>query len=202
MFAAMTDILTWSEVARRLEGMGRGARSQLAKRLGLDPSDLSRRLKRAGEPTASQVRKIEEFLEGMAPAEIAALPPGAIRLPVFGYAAAGGEDRVALASGQVLDHVEIPPGLVRGDAMIVRVVGESMYPRLRSGESVLAERGVPPVRYEDVLVEMADGTGLVKEYRGQRDGYLFLYQYNPEKEVRVPLTQVRALHAAWPWRRR
>ena len=211
MFAGMADILTWQEIGERLNDMGRGAKNQLAKKLGLDPSDLSRRLKRSGEPTASQAKLVNDFLEGRgegdddAGAATIACGASGRRLPVFGYAALGGtegSDRIALASDQVLDHVEVPAGLVRGEAFLVRLVGESMYPRLRSGEQVMVERGVGPVRNDDVLVELTDGTGLVKEYRGQRDGYLFLFQYNPEQEVRIPLTQVRKLHAAWPWRRR
>jgi phage repressor protein C with HTH and peptisase S24 domain len=207
MFAAMADILTWEAVAERLVPLGRGARNRLAKRLGMDPSDLSRRLKRGGELTAAHAREIEAYLEG-AGAEpeptrsfAPTTAPATRRVPVFGYAAAGGEDRVALASNQILDYVDVPSGLIRGRAFIVRLVGESMYPRLRSGENVMVEEDVPPVRNYDVLVELTDGTGLVKEYRGQRDGYLFLFQYNPEQEVRIPITQVRKIHTAWPWRR-
>lgn len=211
MFALMAkDILTWRVVGERLQERGRGAKNQLARRLNIDPSDLSRRLKRSGEPTASQAQVIEAFLDGEADAAQEsmsfALPAGSAppprRLPVYGYAGLADEDRVALASDQVLDFVDVPAGLVRGEAFIVRLTGESMYPRLRSGEQVIVERGVPPVRYDDVLVELADGTGMVKEYRGQKDGYLFLWQHNPEREIRLPLTQVRRLHAAWPWRRR
>lgn len=198
------DILTWRTVGDRLSTMGRGAKNRLAKKLAMDPSDLSRRLQRGGEPTASQARMILDFLDAPSGGSDTGVEPveDRRRLPVFGYAALGGEDRVALASDQVLDFAEVPAGIVRGEAFIVRLTGESMYPRLRSGESVLVERGVPPVRNDEVLVELTDGTGIVKEYRGQKDGYLFLFQYNPEGEVRLPLTQVRNIHAAWPWRRR
>ena len=204
MFAVMTNIQTWQDVDDRLKNLRRGAKSRLARYLDLDPSDLSRRLKRKGEPTASQAKRIEAFLEADPAAEQAepVQVANVQHVPVFGYAAAGGDDRVALASDQILDQVAVPNGLLRGDAFIVRLVGESMYPRLRSGEAVMVERNVPPVRNDDVLVELTDGSGLIKEYRGQRDGYLFLFQYNPEQEVRIPLTKVQSIHAAWPWRRR
>lgn len=204
------DTLTWRVVGERLALKGRGAKNQLAKKLGIDASDLSRRFKRSGEPTASQVRLIEDFLEDRSGSGVAeegapfshAPAGGTRRLPVFGYAGLSGPDRVALASDQILEYQDVPAGLVRGEAFIVRTTGESMYPRLRSGEPVVVEVNVPPVRFDDVLVEMSDGTGMVKEYRGQKDGVLFLWQYNPEGEVRVPQTQVRRLSAAWPWRRR
>lgn len=117
------------------------------------------------------------------------------QIPVYGYAAAGGDDRVAVASDQVLDRIEVPVGLSRGEIIAVRVAGDSMEPRLYSGELVIVGLGVPPNRNGDCVVELKDGSALVKQYRGQRDGYAFLFQYNPEKEVRVPLTQVKGMHA-------
>lgn len=182
------------EIRDRLRSTGRSQRS-LADYVGVSKDSMSRLLNEQRSMGMEEAERIKAFFGEDKPP-----PPEYIRLPVFGYAAAGAEDRVALASDQVLDYVEIPPGLVRGDAFGVRVAGESMYPRLFSGETVIAERNVPPVRNREVMVELTDGTGLVKEYRGMRDGVLFLFQYSPEKEVRVPLIQVRAMHAAFRWR--
>lgn len=201
MFAVMADELTWKTVAERLEEKGRGAKNQLAKALGLDASDLSRRLKRSGEPTASQAKLIEAFLAGGQAADPERPRIPTRRLQVFGYAAAGGEDRVALASDMVLDEIEVPAGLIRSEGFVARLVGESMYPRLRSGENMIVETSVPPVREDAVLVQLRDGTGLVKEYRGQKDGHLLLWQYNPERELKIPLTSVERISYAWPWRR-
>lgn len=203
MFALMPNSLTWPAIGDRLAAKGRGAKNQLARTLDMDPSDLARRIKRGGEPTASQLAKIEEFLEGSAAPETSATVTQLTRrIPVYGYAAAGGEDHVAMATNQVLDYVDLPANLARGDAFIVRSTGESMFPRYKSGEMALIEVDVPPVRNDDVLVELNDETGLLKEYRGQKDGYLLLWQYNPERELKIPLTKVRRMHAAMPWRRR
>lgn len=207
MFAVMANVLTWNAIGDRLSEMGRGAKNQLAKKLGIDPSDLSRRLKRGGEPTASQLAIVQAFLDGE-PAEAAGEPvsfrpaTATVNVPVFGYAAMGGDDYVSLADDRILDVVTVPAGLVRAGSFIVGGVGESMYPRLRSGEQMMVDVDVPPIRYDDVLVELNDGTGLVKEYRGLKDGYVLLFQYNPEKEIKLPLTKVRKMHHAWPWRRR
>ncbi|HEX5263261.1 MAG TPA: S24 family peptidase [Phenylobacterium sp.] len=199
----MADELTWKMVAQRLDAMGRGAKNKLAKKLEIDASDLSRRLKRNGEPTASQAKAIEAFLSGDSSGAPATEPVRAAtrRLPVFGYAAAGGEDYVALASDAMLDEIELPAGLVRGEAFVVRTRGESMYPRLRSAEPMVVETQIAPAREDAVLVQLKNGSGLVKEYRGQKDGYLFLWQYNPEKEIRIPLIEVANISFAWPWRR-
>ncbi len=70
-----------------------------------------------------------------------------------------------------------------------------MEPRLFSGETVVVALNVTPTRFGDCVVELKDGTGLVKQYRGRRDGYVFLYQYNPEREVRLREDEIRAIHA-------
>lgn len=182
------------EIRRRLEETGR-TQAALARHLGKSKDSVSRLLNGMRTMDVDELEGIKTFFGDDRPPE-----PSFIRLPVFGYAGAGGEDRIALASDQILDYVELPAGLARGDAFGVRVAGESMYPRLFSGETVIAERNVPPVRNREVVVELTDGTGLVKEYRGQKDGVLFLWQYNPEQEVRIPLTRVRKMHAAFRWR--
>ena len=45
------------------------------------------------------------------------------------------------------------------------------------------------------VVEYRDGTGIIKQYRGQRDGKVYLYQYNPEREFPIEGAQVKAVHA-------
>lgn len=184
------------EIRQRLKETGR-TQAALATYLGKSKDSVSRLLNNQRGLDVDELEQIKSFFGDDKPAE-----PAFVRIPVFGYAALGGEDRIALASDQVLEMIELPYGLARPDAFGVRLTGESMYPRLRSGELVVAEPGLAPVRNGEVLVELQDGTGLVKEYRGQKDGFLFLWQYNPEDEVRIPLTRVRRIIAAWPWRRR
>lgn len=182
------------EIRRRLQETGR-TQAALAKHLGKSKDSVSRLVAGHRGMDVEELDAIKSFFEGDAVAE-----PAYRRLPVFGYAGASGPDRVMLSSDHVLDYIEIPAGLVRGEAFGVRVGGGSMFPRLFDGETMIAERGVPPTRNKEVVVELSDDTGMVKEYRGQKDGVLFLWQYNPEQEVRVPLVQVRAMHSAFRWR--
>lgn len=182
------------DIKRRLRETGR-TQLGLARHLGISKDSVGRLVNGMRGMSVDEAEAIRTFFADDGPQE-----PAWVRVPVFGYAGAGGEDRVALAGDQVLDYVELPAGLARSDAFAVRVVGESMYPRLFSGETVIAERGVPPVRNREVVVELTDGTGLVKEYRGMKDGQVFLWQYNPEKEVRIPITRVRRMHSAFRWR--
>lgn len=143
------------------------------------------------ELTPSEVSAIEAFFgENAAPAG-----PAIERIPVYGYVAAGGIDRIAMGSDSVLDYLEVPAGLTRGQPIALRVVGDSMEPRLFSGETVIVGLGVAPARYGDCVVEYRDGSGIIKQYRGQRDGKVFLYQFNPEKEFPVEGGSVKAVHA-------
>lgn len=140
--------------------------------------------------TAEEAEQIEAFFAGGETRE-----PAFQIIDVFGYAEAGGEDRISLADGQVIDRIEIPAGLVRGEVIAIRVAGDSMEPRLFSGETVIVGRHLPPQRDRDCVVEFRDGTAVVKQYKGQRDGTVFLSQYNPEKEIRVEASKVKAIHA-------
>ncbi len=178
-----------TEIRERLQQTGR-SQIALGRAIGKSKDSVSRLLKGERGIDVEEAAQIRAFFDGSA-----ALEPAFQQIPVFGFAAAGGEDRISLASDHILDRIEVPVGLVRGDVMAVRVAGDSMEPRLFSGETVIVGRGVKPSRFGDCIVEMKDGSALVKQYRGQRDGYHFLFQYNPEQELRLPSTQVRAVHA-------
>lgn len=177
------------EIRSRLRETGR-TQAALALHLGKSKDSVSRLVAGQRSMDVEELEAVKSFFGDDQP-----VAPAYIQIPVYGYAAAAGDDRVMIASDQVLEHVEIPAGLTRGDAIGIRVAGDSMYPRLFSGELVIIERNVPPVRNKDAVIEMKDGSAIVKEYRGQKDGIVFLHQYNPEGEVRVPLIQVRNMHA-------
>lgn len=176
------------DIGARLEAAGR-TKKALAAHLGKSVHAVGRLTKSKRELSASDAAKIEVFFGP----PIAA--PATVRIPVFGYAGAGGPERISLAGDDVLEEMEIPVGMVRGQAFGVRIAGDSMEPRLFSGETVIVQRKVAPARYGDCVVEMQDGTALVKQYRGQRDGKVHLFQYNPEKEFFVDGAAVQAIHA-------
>ena len=177
------------EIRRRLAETGRTS-AALARHLGKSKDSVSRLLNEARAMDVEEHQRIVEFFGDDEPKA-----PEFVQIPVFGYAAAGGGDRVAIASDRELDRIEIPAALAKGQTIGIRVAGDSMEPRLFSGELVIVELGVPPMRNRDCVVEMKDGTALVKEYRGMRDGVAFLYQYNPAEEVRLDVIQVKAIHA-------
>lgn len=188
--AAIIGAMKGSDIRARLEKTGK-KQVALASHLGRSVHATSRLVNSARELTPSEIALVETFFND----NDRAAHPETVRIPVYGYAAASNGDRIALGSDHVLDHLELPAGLVRGSAIAIRVAGDSMEPRLFSGETVVVALNVTPARYGDCVVELRDGTGLVKQYRGRRDGHVFLYQYNPEREVRLRDDEVRAIHA-------
>jgi phage repressor protein C with HTH and peptisase S24 domain len=98
-----------------------------------------------------------------------------------------------------LDWVELPHGMtIGGDVFLVRNTGSTMEPRIWAGETRLVQRNVPPARDQDVVVEFRDGTATLKTFRTQRDGVVFVSQYNPDIEIRYDGAAVKALHAVFP----
>lgn len=177
------------EIRDRLRRSGR-SQAALGRAIGKSKDSVSRLMNGQRSMDVEEAAAIRDFFsEGDEPR------PQFVQIPVYGYAAAGGEDRIAIADDRVLDRIEVPFGLIRGEAVAIRIAGDSMEPRLYSGETVIVGLGVPPQRNGDCVVEMRDGTALVKQYRGSRDGTVFLHQLNPDREVRVESSKVKALHA-------
>jgi phage repressor protein C with HTH and peptisase S24 domain len=52
----------------------------------------------------------------------------------------------------------------------IRVQGDSMRPRIKSGEFIVAEPGVEAQPGDDVVVKLRDGRSMVKEFLWARDG--------------------------------
>jgi SOS-response transcriptional repressor LexA len=178
-----------SEIKSRLAETGR-SQIALGRAIGKSKDSVSRLLKGERGLDVEEAELIKNFFGDDQPKA-----PPFVQIPVYGYAAAGGDDRITIASDQVLDRIEVPAGLTRGEVIAIRVAGDSMEPRLYAGELVIVGLNVPPTRNGDCVVELKDGSALVKQYRGQRDGTVFLFQHNPEREIRLEATKVRAMHA-------
>lgn len=197
----MDDLLNWRSVAKRLEDMPRGARTNLAKALDMDRSQLARTLRQSDFPKTNQAAIITRFLEGLPPQDgmTEGEGHGGRKVPLYGYAAASDGERFAMNDGQVLDWLDLPMGMtVRGDFIVVQALGSSMEPRVWGGERKLVQLRVPPGRGQDAVIEFNDGTAVLKTYQSQKDGVIFCRQYNPERELRFQSTDVKAIHAVFP----
>ena len=123
-------------------------------------------------------------------------PPGpyGFDLPVLG-AAKGGEDALFFDNGTVHEHIRRPPNLEGVDnGFAVYMVGDSMEPRYFAGEFLYANPNRPPVRNCFVIVELADGQGLVKQFIKFDDAALHLHQFNPAKDLEIGKNRVRSVH--------
>lgn len=191
-----------SDIKLRL-GQMQKRQADLARYLDLDPSSLTKTLKGERRFQPHEARALEQFfgekitgLDDIAPVALRHTRPR--KIPLFGYAAAGGGDRIAYADDRVLDWLDPPPfWTAQWDLVYVRITGESMEPRIHSGEIVPVRIGFPPASNDDCLIEFNDSTALVKTYKGQRDNRVHAWQYQPAGAVDFDATSVRALHTIW-----
>lgn len=198
----MLAVVDPKDIPDRLSRAGRN-QSELARFLSLDPSSLTKTIKGSRQLKASELLKIEEFFgsDGYeAPISTASRRPQK-RIPIYGYAAGGGEEYIAFNAGQIIDFMEPPPlWNGAGDLVGLRILGESMVPRLFAGELVIAQLNLPPLRGQDCIIEMTDGSALVKTYRSATQRTIETEQWNPPKPVNVDRARIKGVHAVI-WRR-
>ena len=182
------------EIKRLLKERGR-SQAELARYLTKTDASVSRLVREEREAKASEVEAIREFFNQ--PPDAAPVRAGhAGLIPLYGYAAAGDGDRLAMVSEQVLEWMDPPDIQGRANATAAfRVSGESMEPRLFAGEIVYVALGLAPARGQDCIVELIDDTALIKIYEGSREGRVFLKQFNPAKQLDLAWDKIRAVHA-------
>jgi phage repressor protein C with HTH and peptisase S24 domain len=115
-------------------------------------------------------------------------------LPVLGVAV-GGEDAWFDTNGQANEYIERPPMLSGvSDSYAVYVIGDSMSPALREGHLVHVhphKRATPGC---EVVVQLTDGRGLIKELVRRDNRKIVLRQHNPDKELTFDTAQISAVH--------
>lgn len=121
---------------------------------------------------------------------------GPDEVPVYGYAAGTTDDALNLHDGAEIGRVDRHPKQAGiNDAFAVYVVGESMAPRFKPGQILYILPGRWPAAGEDVVIELDNGDGYVKEYRRKTQKEIICWQYNPNREWRRPLHQVKAVYS-------
>ena len=115
-------------------------------------------------------------------------------LPVMG-AVKGGAEGFYFNEGDAKEFVVRPPALGGvSNAFALYVDGESMEPRYYAGEMLYVNPNRPITRGCFVAVEMADGQGLIKQFVRRNDEQLVLSQFNPPKEIRLPVGKVKRIY--------
>lgn len=120
-------------------------------------------------------------------------------LPVYGQAR-GGDDGEFVLNGSKLADLLTPP-ILRGvrDAYAVYVIGESMEPRYFAGEAVYVHPHLPVRREHFVVIQVRGAPGdpphgYIKQYLGKDGTNVRLRQFNPDRVVTFPESQVVSIH--------
>lgn len=130
----------------------------------------------------------------MASAAIAGGAVGSRDLPVLG-AVKGGAEGFYFNEGEAKEYLVRPPtldGVANGFALYVE--GESMEPRYFAGEILYVNPNRPITRNCFVAVELADGQGMIKQFLRRSDEHVMLHQFNPPKDIRVPVENVKRIY--------
>lgn len=104
-------------------------------------------------------------------------------IPVYGMAAAGDPELVAINEDSIVEHVPFywPTGTkAPKDAFGVTVRGESMLPRFQPNEVVIVDPHMSPRKNNDCVVEMVNGGASVKIYLGRQADKYHFSQYNTD----------------------
>jgi phage repressor protein C with HTH and peptisase S24 domain len=152
----------------------------------------------------SSARKEYDGLTPFAPVQLP--EPSSLRygLPIYGVGACHGEyfGGTFEFNGEVVSRTRFPPALndVPG-AYGIYASGDSMEPRFEHGDLVYVHPTRPPKPGDDVVVQLhpdnvADVVAMVmiKRLVRRTAHKIILKQFNPQKEIEVPVERVKALH--------
>lgn len=116
---------------------------------------------------------------------------------VYGPAAAGDPERIALTRDFIVEEIEAPVELEKvRDGFVMYVAGDSMRPKYRSGQMVSVHPYKrPEIEHDCVIVFKDEGNAILKEFAGETETDWKVRQYNPEKVYKIKKTEVRALYA-------
>lgn len=127
-------------------------------------------------------------------------PDGSVRvvlsgsIPVLGKAKLGDDGYFAdIDDVHGFGRVMLPSRDPNAYALLC--VGDSMEPRIRSGEFVVAEPGREAKPGDEVVVQDTDGRSMVKRLLYTRDGVVHLQSINAAHSIiKVPAEKVRGIH--------
>ena len=173
---------------------------ELSRRIDMQPHTLRRYARNESQPKPDLAIKIASVF-GVDPAEVlgfavAEANPLA-KIPLYGSAEGGlGADITDM--DRAIDHIDRPPFLLSAtNAYAIYVVGESMFPRFKSGEILYVDPALPLKRASDCIIQLADKlklTCIVKEFVKTDETHVFVRQLNPDKEISLAKEQVTSIH--------
>lgn len=188
-----------------------GKASELARRIEREPSYVSRMLypegksgkKRIADDMMELIEKsfnlprgwMDMLVDGKAGATDHLEFAGNVRagfVPVIGEAVLGVDGSV--------DMIEFRSGWLSiysgdNDAYGLKVKGDSMWPRIQSGEYVVIEPNTPVHPGDEVFVRTKDGHNMIKIMNKTRDGdYQFSSINSDHRPITLPVEEVDKMH--------
>lgn len=120
--------------------------------------------------------------------------PAAYQLPLGGVAY-GGPVRPEVNDEEPGEVIDLSQYFASG-TRILRLGGMSMYPYADSGGFVTYNTRQPPRRGQGCVIEMKDGSKLVKRFEGHDDATLIVTEFWPkERQLEIPLADVAGIYA-------
>lgn len=112
---------------------------------------------------------------------------GAPTIPVWGIVDAGdGESYAVNTEDTPIDYITpLPQQEMDNDAYGLLVAGTSMSPALEPGYIACINTRKPVLSGRLCVVELKDGSALIKKFIKRDKGKIILHQYNPEKDLEI-----------------
>jgi SOS-response transcriptional repressor LexA len=122
-------------------------------------------------------------------------------------------EQTAVDMTSAVDFIRRPPRLADNrDAYALIVVGESMWPRHRDGDTIIVDPRRTPGIGDDVVLQLMSGEDvegsdvngavvkvLLKTLVRRTSAYIELEQYNPAGRFQIPAELVKSMHRVAPW---
>ncbi len=104
-------------------------------------------------------------------------------------------DRIAEDGAAPTERALVTAPRNLGEGLLKRSIDdEDLWPWVGQGENVYYEWGQLPRRLDGCVVELKDGSTLVRIFEKRADGHIFLRVLNPEKTESYLWSEVRGLH--------
>lgn len=119
------------------------------------------------------------------------------RIPIVGTTQAGPSKEwfdLGFPVGWSDEYVDFPSKAPNTYAL--KVVGDSMAPRILEGEAVLVDPNIEPVTGEEVVVKLSTGEVMVKTLAAVRNGQVYLDSYNNGyARIVKPSGEIKFMHS-------
>jgi phage repressor protein C with HTH and peptisase S24 domain len=187
----------WSAIDTVAERYGFSA-SGLAKKSGLDPTSFNPSKRNGPDgrprwPTMESIARVlnasgasvEEFMDLLAGRK--GQPPKRKVIPMLGFAKAGKGgffDDSGHPSGSGWEEIEVP-GVTDTQAYALEIVGDSMEPVYREGDTIIVSPSATVRKGDRVVVRTADGQVMAKIMHRQTAKTVELASFNPEHETKT-----------------